>query len=300
MECSENWISVMFASHIFSSKKFLIPFVLGGISFSSPITYCSDRKVKLSPNSEVELNLEDGSNKGVNSKAVSFKPKKIKSSIGSSHTLSQSQVKKISLVGFPKQLNGDEISAQLHSNSQTACCSKTNCFMKLFPGTDGTTTDYNSCVKFLQECREETRTKDKDEKDRFLLDSFKRFTVDLSAKRLIHNWQLLGGKKVCRGTFEFAYGFTKYDLDMCSSKLRVNPLIENLRPPTYTDSTLHEYNYNETEAMMEDNFLDPGNFFISVFHFEFTFLSIEMFLYRYSCYFYFYYIFVFILYYLHR
>jgi hypothetical protein len=64
--------------------------------------------------------------------------------------------------------------------------------------------------------------------------------------------------------------------------------MERLRPSPYDDSTLHPYNYNETEEMMEENSLDPGNSFISVFLFEFTFMSLEMVLYTNSCYSFFY------------
>jgi hypothetical protein len=165
--------------------------------------------------------------------------------------------------------------------------------MKLFPGTGGTT-DYNSCVKFLRECREQTRTKDKEEKDRLLVDLFKECTSDLSATKLTHNWQLIGGKPVCRGIFAFAYGFSNYELDTCSAKVKANLSMERLRPSPYNDATLHSYNYNETEAMMEENDLDPGNFFVFVFHLEFTFLSIEMVLYAIVV------ILIFILCYLHR
>ena len=94
--------------------------------------------------------------------------KSIKSSRGGTYKLQQASKKtKLSIDEIPSQLNDIEISQLLNSKKFTNCCSQTNCLASLFICDIGGY-DFNSCIEFLRECREITRSKDNIEKDDFL------------------------------------------------------------------------------------------------------------------------------------
>jgi hypothetical protein len=61
----------MFATRALSVRKVVTPVVLGGITLTSPNTYCSERKHKWTPNSEIAKDLKEYGGKSVNSY---FKP----------------------------------------------------------------------------------------------------------------------------------------------------------------------------------------------------------------------------------
>lgn len=184
--------------------------------------------------------------------------KTISSSLGSQYML-QTAKNKETKTEFPKQLADHDVLTIILSEDITGCCSKGNCLTSLCILPNGNI-DYNACVKLFLDCRECTRTKDDIENSEFLLVEFKNsITSDPETTRFQHEFHLLDNNvSVCKKTWGLAYNFTKYNIDLCSSKLKENPQLVKIKTTKYKDSTQHPYNYNETRKIMIDNGLEPG------------------------------------------
>jgi hypothetical protein len=183
--------------------------------------------------------------------------KLISSSLGSKYTIFQSHDKIVSSL-CKIQLTDIEIVTLFGSSNFTKCCSRGSCILSLFVNTEGST-DMNAAIEYFRRCRELTRTKDKEEKSLFLLEQYRNCLVNQSGNRFASIWTLLDKKDVCRKSWGLAYDFTKYELDICSEKLKEDMGIVKLSTTAFTERTLHSFNYTETIEMMNDNLLDPGN-----------------------------------------
>lgn len=189
-------------------------------------------------------------------------PHFISSSKGNRFTISQSH-DKVDSSTVPIQLTDAEIISLLTSTKAIDCCSKANCLVSSFVTKTGST-DFNESVIFFRNCREFTRTKDKQERSLFLLQEYKKCIVsDKTSNRFTSVWKLPNDIVVCRNSWAIAYDFTMYELDYCSTKLKKNKDSVKLSSSAFTDRSLHPFTYNETMEMMDENFLHPGKLYFA-------------------------------------
>jgi hypothetical protein len=160
------------------------------------------------------------------------------------------------------------------------CCAKAGelggCYYHHFM--IGTTVDINAAMEHFQLCREITRMKNRDAKDEFIKQKFDesiKSHVETDSGNIIYNMEYRlpsphykhgrnDGIIVCKSWFAAAYGFSKYEIEKCSTQKKssvcINGSIGSLRVSTYMDSHLHPFNYAQTREMIFDNLSISGIF----------------------------------------
>lgn len=125
---------------------------------------------------------------------------------------------------------------------------------------------FTEAVSFYRKCREKVIYKSKEEKEQFLLEQIRRCKVgevflQRKKERKYKFKYEIDGYQLCRHSFCYLYDISVRQFEACIAAMKSTGVDHlktyNIRP--FKDSTLHKFNYNETEALFKDN-LDDGKF----------------------------------------
>jgi hypothetical protein len=185
-----------------------------------------------------------------------------KNSVGNSAKFPQ-QVKKTAEQGFvSKSYSQPDIINDLSGLHQ--CCPAgvgAKRILNHFKANGDGLIDYTAALACISLCRENVRLKNRDELDTFMLRRFRECIVadvqdpsDAEKVILTMSYNIPGpngAMKVCRCGFAKAYAVSVKSLDRCSKAHKEDA--NRLRHRRWTDRTIHDYTYVETEELLRDN-----------------------------------------------
>jgi hypothetical protein len=201
-----------------------------------------------------------------------------KSSIGNKHYLSQqiTKLKKNKSTEEPTK-SADSIQMELLSDEFSSCCNRNEanamcCILKYFlsdiPGcTKINSINWDSCLKFVEECQAITKFKNEDEKNDYLEEIFRNCIIQqplneskqISSQKqssenpLKMDYKLPDNKKVCRKVFAYVYGYTEYSIRQCSKAVKEGVKNRIYRLKTFTDDQIHDYNHYEVAKIFKES-----------------------------------------------
>ena len=188
-----------------------------------------------------------------------------KNSVGNVHKLTQ-QTKHSAANKLDKEKNKARVAlnssqALLIISKLSGCCSNggsSGCLLRIFSNNDNVA-DFNAAVSNLLECREITRNKTEEEKDRYMQELFRKSIENVVEKtdgkyEYKMNYQL-HGKRVCKKAIAQAYGYSVKALEKCSTALKGAPSgsVFSTKIKTYTDAHILDYSFAETAEIFRKN-----------------------------------------------
>jgi hypothetical protein len=192
-----------------------------------------------------------------------------KNSVGNQHSMPQQNDKR-QKIKIESIESADSIQLKLITTFRN-CCNKAGendcCLLQYFPTKDIqctkiNSTDWDPCLKFVQDCQSKIRFKNPDEKKDFLEEIFKEsmqppYTGSESKQKnnfiLKMDYVLPGKRKVCRKIFCYVYGYTQYSLGECSKAIRAGIKFRLFNVKKFTEEHIHEYNHRESANILKDN-----------------------------------------------
>jgi hypothetical protein len=118
--------------------------------------------------------------------------------------------------------------------------------------------------KLIERCRENVRYKSQNEKDDFLINSFKMSITTSSGSsssinaKFDHDFKLHSGENVCRSGWQILYGFSKDRIELCSTVLKAYPDATSLKHTCYKNE-VPPYCYSQVEEIMFSNLEEYGS-----------------------------------------
>jgi hypothetical protein len=180
-------------------------------------------------------------------------------SVGSKHLLAQAKKKPKNsefhgLKTFTSitSLSNSDINKILTQHLEN-CCVKKNCFLKIFVDKNNNY-QFDEAINKFRECRDKVNNISKASKDSFIISLIKdsiisKQELENGEYRFVHDWKFFD-TKVCFKTISYAYSISTKIKDKCSDLLKKNSSITSLsNHRSYTDSTLHNYTYNESNVL---------------------------------------------------
>jgi hypothetical protein len=187
------------------------------------------------------------------------------------------QIRKISKQeGPPKPLSEDVIIRILQKAGN--CCSQGDHYLGCVGNKfhNPNKTDIDALVSYVQECREITRRKTKDEIKQFTKEIFEKAVIASSTeqKRAVMNYRLpimksvsrinVENNKVCRRGIAIVYGISVKALKSYAFAKKAGTVGSFLKKSTcFTDSTILDMTFKQVEAVYRDNMSEHtalGNF----------------------------------------
>lgn len=146
---------------------------------------------------------------------------------------------------------------------QKCCINK--CVLKLCEKNN--TLSLDELLSLINESRNKLRFQTNIEKDRFLTQEFKQSIKETITQRngklkvIDHCFHITVKDKkeaVCRNGWAVVFGFSKYNLDMASKRIKAAPDTDHVKQTTFTEKTIQPYCYNDVEDIMMENVPDYG------------------------------------------
>ena len=191
-------------------------------------------------------------------------------SLGNQHVFSQQKRQKTILKSFiPRPiLNNQQCMNAIYQVTCTCPRRKQfeNCFLSCpsVANVQNDDIDMNKAFDYLRQCRALSDNKNKEEFQKFIAKKFEESIVrtldQANGKVFEHKFLLPNKDEVCRQVFAFAFKFTAFDLDKCSTlkKRTDGDLVYKKNFIPWGDGYIPDYNYFETESIFRSNCKEIG------------------------------------------